>query len=106
MLNSTCYKTSSDTFYYHLKSKEWHFQHSSGVPRFLHSAVVVGSTMVVFGGRGDSGMVARHLMVFDIGESLHSSLHNSPKNVLNKTCVFLFPYFFPFRTWVYESKYC
>ncbi|XP_078359033.1 attractin-like protein 1 isoform X2 [Oculina patagonica] len=66
MLNSTCFRTSSDTFFYHPKSKGWHFQHSSSVPRFLHSAVVVGSTMIVFGGRGDSGMVSRHLMVFDI----------------------------------------
>lgn len=73
MLNSTCFKTSSDTFYYHPKSKGWHFQHSSSDPRFLHSAVVIGSTMIVFGGRGDSGMVSQHLMVFDIGECLHIS---------------------------------
>ncbi|KAJ7392447.1 hypothetical protein OS493_012111 [Desmophyllum pertusum] len=66
MLNSTCYKTSSDTFYYQPKSRKWHFQQSSGVPRFLHSAVLVGNTMIVFGGRGDSGLLSPKLMVFDI----------------------------------------
>lgn len=72
MLNGTCYKTSSDTFYYQPKSRKWHFQQSSGVPRFLHSAVLVGNTMIVFGGRGDSGLLSPKLMVFDIGECLSS----------------------------------
>lgn len=87
MLNSTCFKTSSDTFYFHPKSKGWNFQYSSSVPRFLHSAVVVGSTMIVFGGRGDSGMVSQHLlMVFDIGEWFHIS----PKNAFSFSFFFFF----------------
>ena len=68
MLNGTCFKTSGDTFYYQPNSKEWHFQRSSGVPRYLHSTVLVGGTMIVLGGRGDSTLVSHQLMVFDIGK--------------------------------------
>ena len=41
---------------------------SSGDPRFLHSAVLVGGIMIVYGGRGNHGLPSQHLMVYDIGE--------------------------------------
>jgi len=70
MLNSTCFKTSDETFYYQRDRKDWYHSslHSSGVPRYLHSAVLVGGTMIVLGGRGDSALVPSQMMVFDIGK--------------------------------------
>lgn len=66
MLNSTCFKTSDETFYYQRDRKDWHSEHSSGVARYLHSAILVGGTMIVLGGRGDSALVLSQIMVFDI----------------------------------------
>ena len=71
MLNNTCHVISSDTFYYHPKNNEWNTLRSSGVSRFLHSAVLVGNSMIVYGGRGDHGFSSQNLMVFDIGECSH-----------------------------------
>lgn len=68
MLNNTCHATSSETFRYHPKNNKWDALQSSGDPRFLHSAVLVGSVMIVYGGRGNRGLPSQHLMVFDIGE--------------------------------------
>ena len=70
MLNTTCFKTSDETISYQPNRKEWYFQHSSGVPRYLHSTVLVGGTMIVLGGRGDGALVSHQLMVFDIGKSV------------------------------------
>lgn len=83
MRNSTCFKTSDETFYYQRDRKEWYSWHSSGVPRYLHSAVLVGGTMIVLGGRGDSGLALSQIMVFDIGKCitdgiLESSVCNVP----------------------------
>ena len=69
MHNNTHHVPSSDTFYYHPKNNQWHTVHSSGVPRYLHSAVLVGNAMIVYGGRGLHGYPSQHLMLFDTGES-------------------------------------
>jgi len=66
VLNNTCHVISSDTFYYHPKNNEWNTLRSSGVSRFLHSAVLVGNSMIVYGGRGDHGFSSQHLMLFDV----------------------------------------
>ena len=79
MLNSTCFKTSDETFYYQRDRKEWHSQHSSGVPRYLHSAVLVGGTMIVLGGRGDSALVRSQIMVFDIGKCVTDCILDSSR---------------------------
>lgn len=79
MLNGTCFKTSDDTFYYQPNSKKWHFQCSSGVPRYLHSTVLVGGAMIVLGGRGDSTLVSHQLMVFDIGECVIDYIPDSSR---------------------------
>jgi len=79
MLNSTCFKTSDETIYYQPNRKEWYFRHSSGVPRYLHSTVLVGGTMIVLGGRGDSALVSHQLMVFDIGKSVTDCILDSSR---------------------------
>lgn len=95
MLNSTCFKTSDKTIYYQPNRKEWYFRHSSGVPRYLHSTVLVGGTMIVLGGRGDSALVSHQLMLFDVGKSVIDCIHDSSRistfslllsNVLNTIC--------------------
>jgi len=81
MLNSTCFKTSDETFYYQRNWKKWYTytQHSSGVPRYLHSAVLVGGMMIVLGGRGDSALVPSQLMVFDIGKFVTDCILDSSR---------------------------
>ncbi|XP_058961853.2 attractin-like protein 1 isoform X2 [Pocillopora verrucosa] len=68
MLNSSCYRASSETFYYESKAGKWYQLRNIGIPRFLHSAVIIDSAMIIFGGRGEKELVSRHLMVFDINE--------------------------------------
>lgn len=68
MLNSSCYRASSETFYYESKAGKWYQLRNIGIPRFLHSAVIIDSAMIIFGGRGEKELVSRHLMVFDISE--------------------------------------
>ena len=78
MLNNTCHATSSDTLSYHHKSNKWDSLPSSGIPRFLHSAVLVANkTMIVYGGRGVHGLLSQNLMVFDIGECLISKCESA-----------------------------
>lgn len=66
-LNNTRHGISSDLCHYHPKTHAWGMSPSSGFPRFLHSAVLVSSALIVYGGRGDQGLESR-LMLFDIGE--------------------------------------
>lgn len=68
MLNSSCYRASSETFYYESKAGKWYQLRNIGIPRFLHSAIIIDSAMIIFGGRGEKELVSRHLMVFDISE--------------------------------------
>lgn len=68
MYNRTYHAPSSDTFCYHPKSDKWNALNSSGVLTYLHSAVLVGNAMVVYGGRGIHGYLPHPLMVFDISK--------------------------------------
>ena len=68
MYNTTYHAPSSDTFCYHPKSNKWSALNSSGVSRYLHSAVLVGSAMIVYGGRGIHGYSLPPLTVFDISK--------------------------------------
>ena len=68
MYNRTYHAPSSDTFCYHPKNNKWSALNSSGVPRYLHSAVLVDNAMIVYGGRGIHGYSPHPLLVFDIGK--------------------------------------
>ena len=68
MYNRTYHAPSSDTFCYHPNNNKWSALNSSGVSRYLHSAVLVGNAMIVYGGRGIHRYSRRPLMVFDISK--------------------------------------
>ena len=68
MYNRTYHAPSSDTFCYHPTNDKWSALNSSGASRYLHSAVLVGNAMIVYGGRGNHGYLPHPLMVFDISK--------------------------------------
>ena len=68
MYNTTYHAPSSDTFCYHPKNNKWSVLNSSGVSRYLHSAVLVDSAMIVYGGRGIHEYSLHPLIVFDISK--------------------------------------
>ena len=62
------YKYLNDTYVLDVNSNRWHKPKISGTPpacRYNHSAILAGSRIIIFGGKGEKGKVFRDLHALD-----------------------------------------